>query len=167
MLDLPPSSRSGERPTSNAIRKPTSPGRSIKFECLRKQPSLLVLRNGEGTPPCHPLFQVGVWGGRNFWDLGVLDNYGELAIAFLISTCLCYLDANRHHPFAHVLNHPRAPALRWLWKEEAIEVVLEFLESTRVECRASTGMARARVGEDRGEGATRGAEGEEGGPGPP
>ena len=63
--------------------------------------------------------------------------------------------------------HPRAPALRWLWKEEATESVLEFLESTRVVCRASAEVARARVDEDRGGGAARGAEGEEGGPGPP
>ena len=63
--------------------------------------------------------------------------------------------------------HPSAPALRWLWKKDATEVVLEFLESTRVGCRASAEMARARVDEDRGEGVTQNAEGEEGGPGPP
>lgn len=47
--------------------------------------------------------------------------------------------------------HPRAPALLWLWKEEAIEAVLEFLENTRVGCRAPAEMARARADEDRGE----------------
>ena len=29
-------------------------------------------------------------------------------------------------------NHPRAPSVRWLWKEKATEAVLEFLGSTRV-----------------------------------
>ena len=27
--------------------------------------------------------------------------------------------------------HPRAPALRWLWKDDAVGAVVEFLESTR------------------------------------
>ena len=43
--------------------------------------------------------------------------------------------------------HPRALALRWLWKEEAVGAVVEFLEDTRVGCRVSSG--RARVDEDR------------------
>ena len=47
------------------------------------------------------------------------------------------------------------------------KAVVDFLESTRVGSRASAEMARARVGEDRGEGAAWGSEGEEGGPGPP
>ena len=47
------------------------------------------------------------------------------------------------------LEHPRTPALRWLWKEEATEAVLEFLESTRVGCRASAEAARLRVDEGR------------------
>ena len=58
--------------------------------------------------------------------------------------------------------HPRAPALRWLWKDDAVGAVVEFLENTRVGSRASTEMARARVDEDRD-----GQEGEEDGPGPP
>ena len=37
--------------------------------------------------------------------------------------------------------------MRWLWKEEAIEVMVEFLEDTRVGCRVPSG--RARVDEDR------------------
>ena len=56
--------------------------------------------------------------------------------------------------------HPRAPAPRWLWKDDAVGAVVDFLESTRVGSRASAEMARARVDEVRGE------EGEEGGPGP-
>ena len=56
--------------------------------------------------------------------------------------------------------HPRAPAPRWLWEDDAVGAVVNFLESTRVGSRASAGMARARVDEVRGE------EGEEGGPGP-
>ena len=63
--------------------------------------------------------------------------------------------------------HPRAPALRWLWKRDATGAVLEFLESTRVGCRASAEAARARADEDRDEGFVWGSEGEEGGPGPP
>ena len=45
--------------------------------------------------------------------------------------------------------HPRAPALRWLWKDDAVGAVVEFLESTKVGSRASVELARARVGEDR------------------
>ena len=63
--------------------------------------------------------------------------------------------------------HPRAPALRWLWKDDAVGAVVEFLESTKVGSRASVELARARVGEDRdGEGVP-GQESEEDGPGPP
>ena len=47
--------------------------------------------------------------------------------------------------------HPRAPALRWLWKDDAVEAVVEFLENTRVGCRASAEMATARMDKDRGE----------------
>ena len=63
--------------------------------------------------------------------------------------------------------HPRAPALRWLWKDDAVGAVIDSLESTRGGSRASAEMARARVDEDRGSEAAAGSEGEEGGPGPP
>ena len=63
--------------------------------------------------------------------------------------------------------HPRAPAQRWLWERDATGAVLEFLENTRVGCRASAEAARARVDEDRDAGFVWGSEGEEGGPGPP
>ena len=63
--------------------------------------------------------------------------------------------------------HPRAPALRWLWKDDAVGAVVDFLESTRVGSRASAEMARARVDGGRGDEAAWGSEGEEGGPGPP
>ena len=63
--------------------------------------------------------------------------------------------------------HPRAPALRWLWKDDAVGAVVEFLEGTRVGSRASAERVRARVDEDRdGEEALE-QEGEEDGPGPP
>ena len=45
--------------------------------------------------------------------------------------------------------HLRASALRWLWKDGAVGAVVEFLESTRVGCRASAELARARVDEGR------------------
>ena len=56
----------------------------------------------------------------------------------------------------------RAPALRWLWKDDAVVAVVEFLESARVGYRASAEMARARVDEDRGEEDAWVSEGEEG-----
>lgn len=58
---------------------------------------------------------------------------------------------------------PRAPMARLLWKEKAVEAVLEFLRDTRVGCR-STVMARIGppVEEKRDVGGD-----EEGGPGPP
>ena len=63
--------------------------------------------------------------------------------------------------------HPRAPALRFLWKDDAVGAVLEFLGGTKVGSRASAERARARVDEDRdGEEALE-QEGEEDGPGPP
>ena len=58
--------------------------------------------------------------------------------------------------------HPRAPAVRKLWRKEATEAVLKFLEDTRVGCWTVTQGAR-RPAEDVGQG----GEGEEGGPGPP
>ena len=58
--------------------------------------------------------------------------------------------------------HPRAPAVRKLWRKEATEAVLEFLEDTRVGCWTVTQGARRPA-----EGVGQGGEGEEGGPGPP
>ena len=63
--------------------------------------------------------------------------------------------------------HPRAPALRWLWKDDAVGAVVEFLEGTRVDSRASAERARGRVDEDRDGEETLGQESEEDGPGPP
>ena len=63
--------------------------------------------------------------------------------------------------------HPRAPALRWLWKDDAVGAVVEFLESTRVGSRASAERARGRVDEDSDGEETLGQESEEDGPGPP
>ena len=45
--------------------------------------------------------------------------------------------------------HPRAPALRWLWGDDAVGAVVELLESTRVGGRALAETARDRVDEDR------------------
>ena len=39
--------------------------------------------------------------------------------------------------------------MRWLWKDDAVGAVVEFLEGTRVGSRASAAMARARADEDR------------------
>ena len=64
-------------------------------------------------------------------------------------------------------DHPRAPALRWLWKDDAVGAVLEFLENTRVGSRASAAMAGARRDEDREGDEVPGQESEEDGPGPP
>ena len=61
--------------------------------------------------------------------------------------------------------HPRAPSVRWLWKEKATEAVLEFPEDTRVGCRVSSG--RARVDGDRDVEEVPGSEGEKARPGPP
>ena len=55
--------------------------------------------------------------------------------------------------------------MRWLWKEEAIEAVIEFLEDTRAGCRVSS--RRALVDEDRDQYEGPRQDGEEGGPGPP
>ena len=63
--------------------------------------------------------------------------------------------------------HLRAPALRWLWKDDAVGAVVEFLESTRVGSRASAEAARARVDEDRVGEEVPGQESEEDGPGLP
>ena len=100
--------------------------------------------------------------------------------------CACGRRQSRHHLFTECRawapqirelwqrvgrdcgsEHPRAPALRWLWKDDAVGAVVDSLESTRVGSRVSAEMARARVGEGRGEGVAWGSEGEGGGPGPP
>ena len=54
--------------------------------------------------------------------------------------------------------------MRWVWRKEATEAVIEFLEGTPVGPRSS-GMARAKV-DDR-ESVGQASEGEEGGPGLP
>ena len=60
--------------------------------------------------------------------------------------------------------HPRAPAVRWLWDKRATGAMLEFLEDTRVGCRTP---ARAMLGPQRQEEEegreNQGEEGEEGG----
>ena len=58
-----------------------------------------------------------------------------------------------------------APALRWLWKEEAIGAVVDFLEDRRVWSRVSSG--RTRVDEDRDGDEVPRKESEEDSPGPP
>ena len=63
--------------------------------------------------------------------------------------------------------HPMAPALRWLLKEEATGAALGFLESTRVGFRAPAEAARLSVGEGRGGEGAWGFGGSEGGSGPP
>ena len=63
--------------------------------------------------------------------------------------------------------HPRAPALRWLWKGDAVGAMVEFLEDTGVGSRTSAELARARVDEDRDGEEVPGQESEGDGPGPP
>ena len=60
--------------------------------------------------------------------------------------------------------HLRAPSMRWVWKEDVTEAVIEFLEDTPVGSRSSR-MARAKLGDRESVGQV--SEGEEGGPGPP
>ena len=62
--------------------------------------------------------------------------------------------------------HLRAPALRWLWKDDAIGAAAGSLKDTRVESRASAEMARLRVDEDREGQGVLGQESEEDRPGP-
>ena len=57
--------------------------------------------------------------------------------------------------------------LRWLWKDDAVGAVAEFLECTRVGSRASAEMRMARAGEDREGDEVPGQESEEDGPGSP
>ena len=59
--------------------------------------------------------------------------------------------------------HPKAPAVRKLWKEGATEAVLGFLEDTQVGCWRPAGVARL-PREAEGGGVS---EGEESGLGPP
>ena len=63
--------------------------------------------------------------------------------------------------------HPRAPALQWLWKNDAVGVVVDFLEGTRAGSRALAEMVRLRMDEDREDAEVLGQESEEDGPGPP
>ena len=58
--------------------------------------------------------------------------------------------------------HPRAPSVRWLWREKSTGAVLDFLGSTRVGC-----IRARRVVPEEAARAGSGDEGEEGGPGPP
>ena len=45
---------------------------------------------------------------------------------------------------------PRAPAVRLLWDARAVDVVMEFLESTRVECKTATRVVGPREVEEPG-----------------
>ena len=63
--------------------------------------------------------------------------------------------------------HPRAPTLRWLWKDDAVGAAVDFLDKTRVGSRASAEMARARADENREGSEALRKESEEDGLGPP
>ena len=63
--------------------------------------------------------------------------------------------------------HPRAPALSWLWKDDAVGAVVDFLERTRVGRRASAEVARLRMDEGGDEVEVLRQESEEDGPGLP
>ena len=58
--------------------------------------------------------------------------------------------------------HPRAPPVKWLWKEKSTEAVLAFLRDTRVGC-----ISTRRKPPEEYDGGVSGGEGEEGVPGPP
>ena len=66
---------------------------------------------------------------------------------------------------AHGWKHPKAPAIKWLWKERSTEAVLKMLRETRTGCIST----RRVFPEDSCMGGPGGVgdEGEEGGPGPP
>ena len=63
---------------------------------------------------------------------------------------------------AHGRKHPRAPSVKWLWRENSTEAVLMFLRSTRVGC-----IRKLPEGREECEVTGSGDEVEEGGPGPP
>ena len=69
----------------------------------------------------------------------------------------------------HEWKHPRAPSVRWPWREKFTEIVLVFLRSTRVGCTCigTTRKLPEEWCEEGHEEAGTGDEGEEGGPGPP
>ena len=59
--------------------------------------------------------------------------------------------------------HPRAPAVRWLWDEGATGAVLEFLEDTRVGFRTSArAVSEPQRQEGEGEGEDQGQKGKRG-----
>ena len=61
--------------------------------------------------------------------------------------------------------HPRAPAVRWLWDERTAGAVLGFLEDTRVGCRTSARVVfgpQEQEWEGEGESECQESEGEEG-----
>ena len=63
--------------------------------------------------------------------------------------------------------HPRAPALSWLWKDDTVGAGVDFLERTRVGSRASAEVARLRMDEGGDKVEVLRQEGEEDGPGLP
>ena len=69
------------------------------------------------------------------------------------------------HRKSHGLKRPRAPPVRWLWREKSTEAVLDFLGSTRVGCISARRAVPEEV--DRADLGNVGDEGEAGGPGPP
>ena len=61
--------------------------------------------------------------------------------------------------------HPKAPAIKWLWRKKSPEAVLEILRDTRIGCISTRRvLLEERLGDEM---AGSGDEGEEGGPGPP
>ena len=63
--------------------------------------------------------------------------------------------------------HPRAPALSWLWKDDTVGAAVDFLERARVGSRASAEVVRLRMDEDGDEVEVLRQESEEDGPGLP
>ena len=107
-----------------------------------------------------PSAAKGVGGEAENWLVGWLPESGPRAALPRLGRSL---------PSVSELLRPekKAPVLRWLWKEDAVVAVVDFLEKTRVGCRALAEMVRARVGEDKEEDEALGSKSGENGPGPP
>ena len=50
----------------------------------------------------------------------------------LFTKCRAWLPQTRRMWKAHRWRHPRAPAIKWLWREESTEAALEVLRETRL-----------------------------------
>ena len=116
---------------------------------------------GEQVCTCHLTFYIPLYAARRAMT-------GQQTGYHLFTECRAWLPQTRRMRRtigkANRWMHPRAPAIKWLWKEKSTEAVLGVLRDTRIGCiNTRRALPRKRLGDEM---SRSGGEGKKG-PAPP